>query len=356
MEKDHPEKLKIFKKEVKTGRLVEGWKNADDLAQKLSISLHKQIDRKKRPGWVRADSFDIEQSHAELLALNKQIRELQDENKKLKDELEIYYRQKIDRIPKLAVTLKVNPYDDEFEVKCYSEYAIQDKNTFLGGIKICNVSMDDVDNDYRKISKDDFTPELYRFINRSEIDDYNNSLPNKEELEKYKDELKTYFQSKEACVRINIGIYNDGTAKSSNVSAEIEFPDGVIVYDDELFDLEEPVAPKVKKNPIELARKRQEKLKKLGIDFWESGCVNSSDINFKHRASIMNMLGGSLYGCEIYDQTVDIECGTIIHTKSYWKSGIYLVGKTPGKYQIKCTLMCEEYIEPQVEYIDFVVE
>lgn len=92
--------------------------------------------------------------------------------------MEIYYRQKIDRIPKLAVTLKVNPYDDEFEVKCYSEYAIQDKNTFLGGIKICNVSMDDVDNDYRKISKDDFTPELYRFINRSEIDDYNNSLPN----------------------------------------------------------------------------------------------------------------------------------------------------------------------------------
>lgn len=357
MEKDHPEELMAFKQEVKTGRLVEWWKNADDLAQKISISLHKQMDRKKRPGWVRADSFDIEQSHAELLALNKQIRELQDENKKLKDELEIYYRQKIDRVPKLAVTLKVNPYDDKFEVKCHSEYAIQDKNTFLSGIKICNVSMDDVDNDYRKISKDDFTPELYRFINQSEIDDYNNSLPNKEELEKYKDELKTYFQSKEACVRINIGIYNDGTAKSSNVSAEIEFPDGVIVYDDdELFDLEEPVAPKVKKNPIELARKRQEELKKLGVDFWKSGCVNSSDINFKHRASIMNMLGGSLYGCEIYDHTVDIECGTIIHTKSYWKSGIYLVGKTPGKYQIKCTLMCEEYIEPQVEYIDFVVE
>ena len=33
-----------------------------------------------------------------------------------------------------------------------------------------------------------------------------------------------------------------------------------------------------------------------------------------------------------------------------------LSGKSPGKYQIKCTLMCEEYIEPQIEYIDFVVE
>ena len=74
MEKDHPEELMAFKQEVKTGRLVEWWKNADDLAQKISISLHKQMDRKKRPGWVRADSFDIEQSHAELaIYLHKDI-------------------------------------------------------------------------------------------------------------------------------------------------------------------------------------------------------------------------------------------------------------------------------------------
>lgn len=50
MEKDYPEKLKAFKQEVKTGRLVEWWKNSDDLAQKLSISLHKQMDRKKTTG------------------------------------------------------------------------------------------------------------------------------------------------------------------------------------------------------------------------------------------------------------------------------------------------------------------
>lgn len=188
MEKDNSEKLKGFKQEIKTGRLVEWWKNADDLAQKLSISLHKQMDRKKRPGWVRADSFDIEQSHADLLALNKQVRELEDENKKLKDELEIYYRQKSVRVPKLAVTLKSDTYYDKFGIKCHPEYAIQDKDLFLCGIKVCEVPLDYIDNDYRKISKDDFTPELYEFIYQKEIDDYNNSLPNKEKFEKYKDE------------------------------------------------------------------------------------------------------------------------------------------------------------------------
>lgn len=57
-----------------------------------------------------------------------------------------------------------------------------------------------------------------------------------------------------------------------------------------------------------------------------------------------------------YGHILDINCGTIIHTRNYRTNGIYIAGKTPGKYQIKCTLMCEEYIEPQVEYIDFVVE
>lgn len=35
--------------------------------------------------------------------------------------------------------------------------------------------MDDVDNRYRKILKDDFPLELYGFERQSEIDNYNNS-------------------------------------------------------------------------------------------------------------------------------------------------------------------------------------
>lgn len=355
MEKAHPEELMAFKQEVKTGRLVEWWKNADDLAQKLSISLHKQIDRKKRPGWVRADSFDIEQSHAELLALNKQVRKLEDENKKLRTELEIYHQQKIDRVPNLAITMNVDTYDDEFEMKCHPEYAIQDK-TFLRGIKICSMSVDDVDNHYRKISKDDFTPELYRFIQQSEIDDYNNSLPTKEELERYKEELKTYFQSKEACVLIKIGIHNNGTAKANNVSAEIEFPNGVIVYDEDEFDLVTPKAPKVRRNPIELARWRQKEAKTFSIDLEKNSWWRSAIYKFEPPTSTMDMLPESRSSYKMYVQNIAVDCGTIMHTKSYWERGIYIVGKSPGKYQIKCTLMCEEYIEPQIEYIDFVVE
>ena len=341
MEKDHPEELMAFKQEVKTGRQVEWWKNVDDLAQKLSISLHKQMDRKKRPGWVRADSFDIEQSHAELLVLNKQIRELQDENKKLKAELEVYHQLKIDRAPKLEVTMNVDTYYDEFWAKSHPEYAIQDENAFLRGIKICNVSVDDADSHYKKISKDDFPPELYGFERQSEIDAYNASLPNKEELEKYKEDLKKYRQSIEGCVRINIDVHNTGTAKANNVFVDLEFPDGVMVYDDRLCELEEPQILKVERNPIRLARDRYEEQHLWSMNLGRTAYIEVSDMELVH---------------EIDNRIIDIRCDMILHRKEYRSEGTYIVGKTPGKYQIKCTLMCAEYIEPQVEYIDFVVE
>ena len=99
IEKDNLEKLEAFKKEVKAGRLVEWWTTPDDLAQKLSISLHKQIERKKRPGWVRTDSFSIEESHAEILTLNKRVRDLESENNKLHDELQGLLQEKTQSTP-----------------------------------------------------------------------------------------------------------------------------------------------------------------------------------------------------------------------------------------------------------------
>ena len=335
MERDNPEKLEAFKQEIIEKRLIKKWKNLDDLAQKVSNSLHDQIDRKKRPGWVRAELFNIEQSHAELLALNQKIRELDAENKKLKAELEVYYRLKIDRAPKLEVTMNVDTYYDEFWAESHPEYAIQDENAFLRGIKICNVSVDDADSHYKKISKDDFPSELYGFERQSEIDAYNASLPNKEELEKYKEDLKKYRQSIEGCVRINIDVHNAGTAKANNVFVEVEFPDGVMVYDDRLRDLGEPQILKVEENPIRLARDRYEEQQLWSMNLGRTAYIEVSDMELAD---------------EIENRIIDIRCDMILHREAYSAGGTYIVGKTPGNYQIKCTLMCAEYIEPQVEY------
>lgn len=324
----------------------------------VSVSLHKQMDRKKRSGWIRSDAFDIEESHAQLLELNRKVQELELENRKLSEELSVYQKDKNDRLPKLAVSINVDTMDDEYGEMCYSDCAIQDEDSFIKGIKLLNVSVyEKVKEYYRPIKREDFPGDLERFAKQNEIDEYNNSLPSDEELKKYASELEEYLQNTRGCVHINIGVHNDGNLKACNASAEIEFPDGVAVFDDEILDFAEPSAPRKGKDPIKLAEKRKDDQYRFALDIPNSlASYTVPDITNITGRDWANVIAKRNNDYILYNQTIDIDCGTIIHTRSYWRRGIFLVGKKPGKYQIKCTLMCEEYTEPQIEFIDFEVQ
>ena len=52
------EKLNAFKENVRTGRVVEWWETTDGLARQVTAALHKQMVRKKRPGWVSVRGQD----------------------------------------------------------------------------------------------------------------------------------------------------------------------------------------------------------------------------------------------------------------------------------------------------------
>ena len=66
------------------------------------------MERKKRPGWIRGDAFDIEASHAEILSLNKKIRELEQENAGLKSQI-------VKRVPELMAAVVLDQQEDEEE-------------------------------------------------------------------------------------------------------------------------------------------------------------------------------------------------------------------------------------------------
>lgn len=80
MEQD-PEKIKklnAFKEKVKSEKTVEWWENKEDLAQKVSIALTKEISRGKRPGWVRAQSLEKDNLEREVVKPDKIEKELND--------------------------------------------------------------------------------------------------------------------------------------------------------------------------------------------------------------------------------------------------------------------------------------
>lgn len=63
------EKLEAFKEIAKKGRVVEWWKNGDELARKVAVALSKEFQKGKRSGWVRAElikkDLDIDKKHLE---------------------------------------------------------------------------------------------------------------------------------------------------------------------------------------------------------------------------------------------------------------------------------------------------
>lgn len=75
-------KLNEFIDEVKSGNMVNFWKNEDDLAAKVAVALQKQISRGKRPGWIRA-TFSMD----DVLKNANEVIRLQQENAELREEL-----------------------------------------------------------------------------------------------------------------------------------------------------------------------------------------------------------------------------------------------------------------------------
>jgi nucleoside 2-deoxyribosyltransferase len=69
-------KLEQFRKKVETGRLVQYWKNADDLNAKVAVSLPKTIKVFPRTGWVRANLLSNAESLQEMNELRKELAEL----------------------------------------------------------------------------------------------------------------------------------------------------------------------------------------------------------------------------------------------------------------------------------------
>lgn len=71
-------KLEHFRKKVETGRLVQYWKNADDLNAKVAVSLPKTIKMFPRIGWVRANLQSNAESLQEMNELRKELEVLRE--------------------------------------------------------------------------------------------------------------------------------------------------------------------------------------------------------------------------------------------------------------------------------------
>lgn len=315
------QKLEKFKAEAKTGRTVVWWSNEDELATKVTASLYKEFGRKKRPGWIRGDSVDIEKSLDEIVTLNSQIRKLEEENRVLRS-------RNVERKPELSVEIvcegawKVESKDiprPEYVLAEYLPLSIESANG------LCSVE---------------------------EIEKYNQGLPSEASVQNYIDSLHMYKYKTEAYVEFEFFVENSGKCKANDINVSIEFPEDLIVLErDEIKEMSEPKAPSKPKNPINEAIKK----KRLGgaFDYLET-LHNSSRLAGTPLYSAIKPFNIN-YSREIVDNRIKLEIKDLLHTYCMNYDQYAIVPTKKGKFQIKCTIMCEEFLEPVEQVIDIEV-
>ena len=354
-------KLQAFKADVTKGREVKWFSTIDQLGTEVTLSLHKEMDRKKRPGWIRSDTVDIEKSFSEIVELSKQNRELQEENKRLSVELE-KLKSASERKPLLTITLGcTKPDDDEKNPELYKREDLitidEDGSVHL---KLKAISTNAQEAEYQLLSRQNIPIEISGRVSDQAIREYNDSLPSKEELEQYLNYCRIYSRIKENGIPITFFVNNLGTSKATDVTATIEFPDQVRVLEaDEAIDMPKPKAPEKGENPIQKAYLQAEREMAFALDLKSS--------NFGKFGSIPDLSafvaspfknGNTIYSSiEIEDNIVEIEQKQgIVHTKFDYFYGAYIVPMIAGEFEAKVTLMCAEYEDPEETTIKFIVE
>lgn len=312
-----------FIEEVKTGRMVEWWTDTNDLKTKVALSLHKQINRKKRSGWIRADSFDIDGLQRELLKLTQKARELEEENTLLKQRTS-------DKIPNLSLSIN----------DCEVIYLTLYENIY-----------NSIDADFSPISID-MVP-VQTLDTPREIEEFNQSLPSKEELEQYKNEYLWYERATEHSTELKLQILNDGNIKANDVNIEIKFPKEIIVLEKSAIkEMKLPAPPKTARNPmipkwtdIDLAY-----LSELKNSYWSSS-VGLDVLRLENSANIHKQL------CFNDDNSISIWIDSLLHKyTSTFEDRCCIVPTQRGEFEILCEFMCEEYDDIEIKKIKVIVE
>lgn len=360
IETKNSDKLTAFKTEVKTGRLVEWWKTTDELAQKVTASLYKQITRTKRPGWIRGDVVDVEKSLKTLTELTEQNQKLVEENKALLMENQSL-KQQPKRCPKLVIKVAGDvPNEGEKDDPLYGRVKnIKTDADNAIHLKVESVKTSSVEAEYQPVSESDFIGELRGKVSIKEIEEYNAALPSEDMLEKYLKLYQMHHLIVDHGIASVVSVCNIGTAKATDISIKIEFPDEIRVLDIyEVRKLKEPEAPKKPKSLQVVAYERAHRSEMvLEKAFEQFGILNDIKTMKLPDLSAYTTHNSPFESIDIIENMVSIEIKDgIVHTRLSSFRDIYIVPMKRGEFKARVELMCAEYENPEETELTFICE
>lgn len=321
-EPDSIEKLQLFKNDVTDGRMVQWWSSKEELSQLVTNSLYKQFNRKNRPGWVRANNINLEETQNELIQMSKKIRKLEEENEELKKQIVV-------RKPEIDVRIN-NEHSLILNFKEYNENMIR--------------------AEYQQLSVEDIPKEYKGRITQEDIDKYNQSLPKENILNEYIEEMVKYDAIKNNNLYVEIEIENIGSTKANDLRVNLEFPDELLIYKKkEIENLKIPKAPDKGINPLE-------KLITSNFNLDGYSQIYKAFANPFHNDRFLDSIKvTSLISEDIYDYIEEnklyINRDGLMHKRQTIIDDKYcIVPLKKGEYNIICKFICEEF-EDEIEQI-----
>lgn len=314
------QKLDEFIKKAESNKMCDYWKNEDELGTKVAIALTKFFSKRPRIGWKRSDSIASPEILEEMSKLSK-------ENRDLRDELNSVYQQMQSRKPELSVEIN----DD-------SNLTIQFQKNLDGNIdKVTRPN----EIHYHLIGS-----ELQPFVDKKEVELYNESIPSKEEVEQYNSLSEAYARLKETSQEIKLSIVNSGTMKATDIHIDLEIPDGLIlIRSDDLRILEKPKIT-LPKNPMEDATKKMIGHQK-GINHLPTNAIISSILSQNYNINpLSNLLGNLRLSLKDLSKSLSLSYKSLLHTRAaYFEYSVCALKR--GEFKLIFQIICDEYSTPK---------
>ncbi|WP_020700266.1 DUF4062 domain-containing protein [Dasania marina] len=308
-------------------KMAQFWETKDQLIKSVSISLMKQIMQKPGVGWIRGDSANADEALSkELSALSKENRALRERVVELESKISL-------KAPAIEIDIKQPVIDDNFF--SYKKEVIPNA-----------LDIKDVD------------AHLLEYISKDDIEKYNNAIPSQGEVDEYNRECEKVFKIKNYSIPLVIEVFNSGTTKAKNVYIDIEFSEGLSIYENE-EEHSEPKSP-IPFNPLVRAqsdyREQNSALSRLhsqlGIG---STFAQLSKINPAFNAKLLRPINQKWWA-KLDGQKITVKIESLLHTRRMIFDDEYMIAPLKsGKHTIDIRVICEEYEEIETKCIEFEV-
>lgn len=196
-----------------------------------------------------------------------------------------------------------------------------------------------------------------------------------QELNYYNDAISSIKYIKDNQRKPTITVINDGTGKANDIDIVIELPDSLVIMKDEdlNFNLDEIPKPEgLPKHPYDLAKERRQKeMLKLHPELKAatniSKIANSFLIKEPFRSAFdFSAIAGSVGNLSIRqslsvmdkENIIEIGIDDLLHTNEivFDDEDFIIVPKKSGSYEIKVSVICEEYETRDEFFIPVIIE